>query len=157
MNYIQLNFQIHWHTKNRPYLGNYNRQRGAVTCKMFVAKKYLNNLFCAKALTLIVFELFYDKAPRQPPPPQKKLFFWKNGIFRPVFHPKTLIFEYVTQNNHRKLLAKAGWKNINPFNFWLFSKYKNGPKPATFRPIMSIFGTIPSHEYREASCQILWQ
>ena len=53
---------------------------------MFVAKKYLNNLFCAKALTLIVFELFYDKAPRQHPPPppphpKKSCFFEKMAYF----------------------------------------------------------------------------
>ena len=37
-------YQIFRDTKNWPYLGNYNRQRQAVTCIMFVIKKYLNNL-----------------------------------------------------------------------------------------------------------------
>ena len=105
---------------------------------MFVAKKYLNDIFKVKALTLIVFELFYDKAPRHP----QKAIFSKKGYISAIFNPKTLIFKYVTQNNHRKLLAKTGWKNINRFHFWQFSKYKNGHKSANFRPRMPIFGTI---------------
>ena len=104
---------------------------------MFVAKKYLNNLSLVKAL--IVFELFYDKAPRYLP---KSYIFEKKWHISAIFNPKKLIFEYVTQNNHRKLLAKSGRKNINRFNFWHFSKYKNGRKSAIFRPRMPIFGTI---------------
>ena len=128
MNYIQLNFQIHWHTKNRPYLGNYNRQRGAVTCKMFVAKKYLNNLFCAKALTLIVFELFYDKAPRQPPTPpphpKKSCFFEKMAYFGQFFIRKrsfsNMLLRIIIGNSWRKL----GEKILIPSIFGFFPSTK---------------------------------
>ena len=66
----------------------------------------------------MVFELFYDKAPMHAP---KKLFFRKKWHILTIFNPKTLIFEYVTQNNHRKLMAKTGQKIINRFNFCHFS------------------------------------
>ena len=104
---------------------------------MLVAKKYLNDLSLVKAL--IVFELFYDKAPRYLP---KRFIFRKKWHILAIFNLKTLIFEYVTQNNHRKLLAKSGRKNINWFNFWHFSKYQKDRKVAIFRARMPIFNMI---------------
>ena len=73
---------------------------------------------------------------------QKALFSEKNGIFWPFSFRKHSFFEYVTQNNHRKFLAKSGQKNINRFNFWHFSNYQKDRKVAIFRARMPIFSMI---------------
>ena len=73
---------------------------------------------------------------------QKAIFSRKKWHISAIFILKMLIFEYVTQNNHRKFLAKSGRKNIYRFNFWHFSKYQNDRKVAIFRARMPIFSMI---------------
>ena len=49
---------------------------------------------------------------KPPGNPQKAIFSkkWHNSA---ICNLKTLIFEYATQNNHRKLLAKTGWNKYS--------------------------------------------
>ena len=79
---------------------------------------------------------------KPPGTPKNLCFFQKNVIFRPFLIQKTLIFEYVTQNNHRKLMAKTWRKNRNWFNSIHFSQYQYGRKTAIFGATMQIFSMI---------------
>ena len=68
---------------------------------MFVAKKYLNNLFWAKALTLTV-----SKIIRGYPPPLFKSIFSKNRHISVNFHPNVPIFNSDRENSFMKPFAK---------------------------------------------------
>ena len=90
---------------------------------MFLAKKYLNNIFLSESSNS---NSFWNYSMIKPPgTPLKSYFFEKKNVdIAAIFNPKTLIFEYVTQNNHRKHLAKTGWRILIGSIFGIFSSKK---------------------------------
>ena len=56
----------------------------------------------------------------KPKAPPKKAIFSEKWHISAIFNPKTLIFKYVPQNNHRKLLVKSGEKILIGSIFGIF-------------------------------------